>query len=294
MLLVTGEARFADVVEHTLFNSVLAGVNLAGDKFFYTNTLRRLEPMPVDLRFPMQREKTLGCLCCPPNVARTMARANEYAYAVGEDDVHVVLYGGSRLETTIGNGTPIALRQETDYPWDGRIRVTIEQPATFTLHVRIPGWAKDASIDGCPAAAGTFVPLRRSWKAGEVVEINLPMPARLVQAHPLVEETRGQVAVVRGPILYCLESADLPEGVNLLDVALPADVTFAMHRDASLANTVALQCDGFVYEDARWSGELYRDLASTKTRRIPVRLVPYFAWDNRGSGEMSVWIPLSR
>jgi hypothetical protein len=242
----------------------------------------------------MQREKTLGCLCCPPNVARTMARANEYAYAVGDDGVHIVLYGSSRLETRLGNGTPIALRQETDYPWDGRVRITIEQPATFTLHVRIPGWAKDATVDGRPTTAGSFVPLRRSWKAGEVVEINLPMQARLVQANPLVEETRGQVAVMRGPILYCLESADLPAGVRLLNVSLPADATLAPERDISLANSVVLRCDGVAREEAPWPGHLYRDLAPSEARRIPIRLVPYFAWDNRGPGEMTVWIPLSR
>ena len=294
MLLITGETRFADVIEHTLFNSVLAGVNLAGDKFFYTNTLRRTDPMPVELRFPMERQKTLGCLCCPPNVARTMARANEYAYAVGEDGVHVVLYGGSRLDTTLGNGTAVALRQETEYPWDGRVCITLEQAASFMLNLRIPAWANGATVDGKPATPGTFVAIRRDWKAGDVVEINLPMPARLVQAHPLVEEARGQVAVVRGPIVYCLESADVPEGVSLMDVSLPGDVVFTPVRDPSLANALALQCESLAREGSSWSGALYRDLPTTTARRIPIRLVPYFAWDNRGPGEMTVWIPLSR
>jgi DUF1680 family protein len=294
MLLITGDAKFADVIEQTLFNSLLAGVNLAGDKFFYTNTLRRTDPMPVELRFPMQREKTLGCLCCPPNVARTMARTNEYAYAVSPAGVHVVLYGGSTLDAKLPDGTPIKLRQQTDYPWDGRVTITIEQAATFTLHIRIPAWANDATVDGKPANGGTFVPIHRRWTAGESITIDLPMPVRLIEANPLVEETRGQVAVVRGPIVYCLESADLPPTVKLLDVSLGADVTFTVQPDPVLANAVALQCDGFVHASAPWSGGLYRELASTEPKRVPIRLVPYFAWDNRGPGEMTVWIPLSR
>lgn len=294
MLLITGDAKYGDVIEQTLYNSVLAAASLAGDKFFYTNALRRTNPMPVDLRFPPVRQKTLNCLCCPPNVARTMARANEYAYAVSPEGVHVVLFGSSELDMQLPDGTPIKLRQQTDYPWDGRVTITIDHPATFTLHVRIPAWATNATIDGNPAKAGTFVPIHRTWKAGESVTIDLPMAVQLVEAHPLVEEARGQVAVVRGPIVYCLESADLPQGVNLLDVSLRADTTFTEQRDPSLANALALQCEGLAHPSAPWSEGLYRALSTTEPKRIPIRLIPYFAWDNRGPGEMTVWIPLSR
>src|SRR5207249_3861383 len=155
--------------------------------------------------------------CCPPNVVRTIAQSQQYAYATSKDSTHVLLYGSNKLTTD-----QIELTQRTDYPWDGRIRITIDKaPAgEFSIFLRIPQFAGGAVVDGKLAQPGTFHEVRKTWKAGDVVELDLPMPVRLIEANPYVEETRNQVAVMRGPIVYCLESTDLPAGVRLLDVSL--------------------------------------------------------------------------
>jgi DUF1680 family protein len=294
MFLMTGEAKFADLVEWTLYNSVLAGVNLHGDAFFYTNPLRRLDPPWLELRWPRRREKRLSCFCCPPNVARTIAQSSTYAYAESDRGLHIVLYGAGTLETS-----RIKLTQETNYPWDGRVRFTIQSApkGDFSLYLRMPGWAKCASVrindkaSGASPQPGTFHEIRRQWSAGDIVELQLPMPARMIEADPRVEETRNQVAVVRGPVVYCLESADLPAGTRVLDVQLPRDAVLSARFDGELLGGVTvLEGQARVVSRSASSKQLYRDHAPAAARAIDLRLIPYFAWDNRGEGEMTVWL----
>ena len=301
MLHITGESRFGDVIEQTLFNSVLNGVSLDGTAFFYTQTLRQLNPMPVELRWPRTRAKVMGCWCCPPNVARTVAESANLAYAINDRGVYVVLFGGSTLETSLPDGTPIKLTQETNYPWDGKVRITIDatlERKEWSLFVRIPEWARDASVrvkgQGAPdVRPGSFCEIRRPWVAGDVVEVDLPMPVRLVEANPYVEETRNQVAVMRGPIVYCLESVDLPADVRVLDILLPVDAKLTpLGKEASLGGVATIGGKARVRPSGDWSGALYRDVsASASAREIDVTLIPYFAWDNRGTSEMTVWLP---
>lgn len=303
MLLITGEARFADIIELTLYNSVLAGVSLDGTAFFYTNTLRQLEPMPVELRWPRHRQRFISCFCCPPNVVRTIAHSSGYAYARSDRGVWVVLYGSSTLDTTLTDGTKVKLAQQTDYPWDGKIRITVESAGEFSLMLRIPSWAKGANakvngaqIHGGAAGfleAGAFYEVRRAWSAGDVVELDLPMPVRLIEAHPYVEEARNQVAVMRGPIVYCLESADLPADVRVLEVALPRDIQLSACRQADLlGGVVILKGTAVALPQGDWSDRLYREHTPVEPRQIDLTLVPYYAWDNRGPGEMTVWLPV--
>jgi DUF1680 family protein len=304
MLLITAEARFADLAEHTLYNSVLAGVSLDGTRFFYTNTLRNLEPMPAELRWPRQRQASLGCFCCPPNVARTIARASQYAYAQSERGVWCVLYGGSRLETRLPDGAPLALSQQTDYPWDGRVAITIESaPETeFSLLLRIPAWAAGASmrVNGAPPESATpesFHELRRTWSSGDRVELDLPMPPRYIEAHPYVEEARNQVAVMRGPIVYCLESTDLPEGVRVLDVMLRAEGGLVVgERNHQLGDVSTLRATALAVKNPAgdWSKQLYREFSRGEAHEFQCVLVPYFTWGNRSSSEMTVWMPVAR
>ena len=292
MLQITGEARFADVIELTLFNSVLAGTDLSGTSFFYTNTLRQLDPMPVaDLRWPRHRQKFMSCFCCPPNVVRTIAESQHYAYLTSPRGVHVVLYGSNTLTTP-----QITLKQETDYPWDGRVRITLEKaPAgEFSLFLRIPQWANGATVDGQPATAGTFHEVRHTWKTGDVIELDLPMPVRLIEANPYVEEARNQVGVTRGPIVYCVESVDLPAGVRMLDVALSRSTPLTAQRSKDLGGVTMIEGKGIATAGGDWSGRLYRDLSTQTPREFHLVLIPYYAWDNRGKSEMTVWIPMAR
>lgn len=306
MFLVTGEARFIDVVELALYNSVLSGVSLEGADFFYVNPLRRLETSPCALRWPHERTPYFTSFCCPPNVARTIAEVGSYAYAVSDDALWVNLYGGSTLSAALPNGQHVALTQTTEYPWNGRVRIQFdacEAAAPFTLRLRIPGWAESAIVRingaeaaGPPPAPGTYAELRHAWRAGDVVELDIPLRTCLIAAHPLVEEARGQVAVRRGPLIYCLESADLPEGTRLMDILLPADTDFiAVHVPTLLGGVTTL--DGRALSrresiDPSDTGTLYRPLRPAPLQTAGIRLIPYFAWGNRGTTEMSVWLPL--
>lgn len=300
MFLVTGEAKFVDVLELALYNAVLSGVSLDGVDYFYVNPLRQVEPLPVALRWPRTRAPYLTSYCCPPNVLRTIAEVSGFAYSTSKDSLWVNLYGGNTLSTEL-NGKPLRLTQTTDYPWDGKIRIVIDEcPAEkFALKLRIPGWAEGATIrvngDSVHVATtpSSYAELRRRWKQGDTVELDLPMTARLIEANPLVEENRNQVAVERGPIVYCLESPDLPQGIRVGDVAIPADARLTTHFDAKLLGGVAVvETTGVAHPAGDWSNQLYRPLARDKGREIPLRLVPYYAWSNRRQSEMSVWLPL--
>jgi DUF1680 family protein len=304
MLQISGDAKYADVIELSLHNAILAGVGLDGTTFFYTNTLRQLDPMPVELRWSRQRQPWISCFCCPPNVARTLAESASYAYARSDRGLSVILYGASTCRTALKDGTPVTLTQETNYPWDGKVRLTIETPAPkeFSLLLRIPGWTRHASIqvNGQPLPdsphPATFHDLRRTWSNGDHVDLDLPMPVRVLEANPLVEETRNQLAVMRGPLVYCLESPDLPKDVRLMNVRIPRDSQWSARHDKDLLGGVTvIEGQALASEPPPpWTGQLYRDLTPSTDRTINLKLIPYFAWANRGKSEMSVWLPAGR
>ncbi|MBN1868460.1 glycoside hydrolase family 127 protein [Candidatus Sumerlaeota bacterium] len=302
MLQITGEGRFADVMELVFYNSLLCGIGLDGKSFFYTNPMRVLKDQPYPLRWSRRRQPYIGCFCCPPNAVRTIAEMNSYAYSVSEDAVWVHLYGSNALETDLPDGGKIALEQETDYPWDGRVRIVVRSAPSpdFALMLRIPGWAQGASIrvNGQATDAeikpGDYCVLKRRWAAGDAVELDLPMPVRFLEANPLVEETLNQVAVQRGPIVYCLESADLPEGVGVLEVRVSPDTVFTPRMDSELLageRVVVLEGKAQRIPQGEWGGTLYRDVRTPESETIDIRLVPYYAWGNRSEGEMTVWMP---
>jgi DUF1680 family protein len=196
----------------------------------------------------------------------------------------------------------VTLIQETDYPWNGKVRIQIEDCSSgaFGLKLRIPGWTRNASIRindkiaEARALPATYVELRRDWQKGDVVDLNLPMPSQLIEANPLVEETLNQVAAKRGPIVYCLESADLPSDTRIQDVSVPANMDLVARYDRRLlGGVVVLEGLGLIRPEEDWRGQLYRALQVTRGKPAKLRLVPYFAWGNRGAGDMSVWLPLS-
>jgi DUF1680 family protein len=303
MLQITGEARYADVLELVLYNGALSGVSLDGKRFFYVNTLRQLDRMPVELRWSRTRQAFISCFCCPPNLVRTIAEVAGYAYGRSDRCVWAHLYGSNTLDTELPGAGRLRLTQQTDYPWAGRVKITVDTapPGAWSMRLRIPGWARGATLTvnrkpvKGPIAPGTYFEVKRAWSAGDVAELSLPMPARLLQAHPLVEEARNQVAVQRGPVVYCLESPDLPRGTKVLDVVVPRDVRLEPRFDARLLGGVTvLEGKALAVVEAPWSRELYRELSPHGPRPIKVRMVPYFAWGNRGRSEMTVWVPLAR
>jgi DUF1680 family protein len=257
--------------------------------------------MPVPLRWSRSREEWIRCYCCPPNVARTIAQVSTFAYGRSDRGVWVHLYGGSTLDTALPDGRRVKLKQETDYPWDSRVKLTVTSaPAgDLSLFLRIPGWADGATlaVNGklTKATPGSHVEVRRVWETGDAVELTLPLKPRLVEANPLVEETRSQVAVMYGPLVYCLESTDLRKGVRLQSVTLPRDVKLTARFDRELLGGVTvLEGKAESLTDRPWGGELYREFKATAPKAVDFRLIPYYAWANRGKSEMTVWIPLGR
>jgi DUF1680 family protein len=301
MLQIAGDAKYADELERALYNAVLAGVSLDGKRFFYTNTLRQLDVMPTPLRWSRRREEWIGCYCCPPNVTRTIAEASAYSYGRSDRGVWLHLYGGSTLDTALPDGRRVKLKQETDYPWDGRVKVTVESAPSgeLSLFLRVPGWAYGATLavngKAVKAPHGRYAEIRRIWEAGDTVELTLPIKPRLVEAHPLVEEARNQVAVLYGPLVYCLESTDLPKDVGVQSVALPRDVKLTPRFDRELLGGVTvLEGKAEAAADRPWGEELYREFKPSAPKLVRVKLIPYCAWANRGKSEMTAWMPLGR
>ena len=302
MLSITGEAKYADVMELVLYNSMLSGVGADGNSYFYTNTHRRFgDELPL-LRneSPLRWKTTLDpgaakSFCCPPNVLRTILKTANWAYAVSPGAVWVNLYGSSTLKN------PVMLKQESGYPWDGKVRITFEQASKgeMALMLRIPGWAEAATIqvNGKPFSAAarpsSYAEVRRDWAKGDVVELNLPMAARLVESHPYQEVTRNQVTVMRGPLVYCLESPDLPPGVRVDEIGIPAGMQLTPRWEAKLLGGVTvLEGQARRTRGGDWSNLLYRTFRPGPGETAPLRLIPYYAWANRGLSHMTVWLPL--
>ena len=304
MLLASGNSRYADILELSLFNSVLSGTDLGGTKFNYTNPLRIDHELPFELRWKKEREEYIAFSnCCPPNVVRTVAETQNYAYALTKTGLVVNLYGSNVLKTNLEDGNQIELKQETDYPWDGKIRMTIQQGSKdpFDISLRIPGWADKATIQingkesSVKTKTGSYAVLNQKWSKGDVIELNLPMEAKLMEANRLVEETRNQVAVMRGPIVYCIESPDLSEK-SIFDVVIPSSISLKpVKQKVAGAEITFLTGEALLQKPGNWNSTLYKPMNSnSELSKIQIRLIPYFAWGNRGKSEMSVWMPVVR
>lgn len=285
MFLLSGHGKYADVLERAVYNGLLSGVSLSGDRFFYTN--------PLASRGQHERVPWFDCACCPSNIVRYVPSIGERAYAVGRDGVWTVLYMGSTATLQLGQ-RQIELVQETNYPWDGGITLVVapEPPGEFTLYLRIPGWCEEPfrlAVNGegvaSPTVRNGYVELRRHWQQGDVVRLDLPMPVRRVYADPRVRANVGRVALARGPIVYCVEQADHPDGVR--NLSLPRDAVLEPAYEAELLQGVVV----IRGEALALTG---RDEAGApQVGRVPFQAIPYCTWNNRGRGEMVVWLPES-
>ena len=305
MLLATGKAKYADVMELALYNSVLSGVSLDGRRYCYTNPLRVDDDLPYKLRWPKQREEYIShSNCCPPNLIRTVAEIQNYAYALADQGLYVNLYGANRVSTTMEDGTKLTLTQQTDYPWDGTVNITLEEVPRdeLSLFLRIPGWADKTTIQvngesvRTKAVPGTYAEISRRWSSGDKVILNLPMPVKLLEANPLLEANRNQVAVKRGPIVYCMESPDVPDGSSIFNIAVPPDIELdGAPSRIGPSKIVALEGQAKRIREQEWEGDLYREVSPKKPEPTNIRMIPYYAWGNRkAKTEMTVWMPLIR
>lgn len=287
MLLATGEARFADLLERSLYNGFLSGVSLDGRGFFYEN------PLKHDGGY--ERQPWFPCACCPPNVMRLMELVGHYLATTDPRGVQIHQYAGAEI-----NAGGRALRVETRYPWAGQVKITITETdgAAWRLALRIPEWCVEAVVKSDEVKSereGGYAVLERAWRVGDEVTLDLPLPARLTRAHPYIDELRGGVALERGPLVYCVEGAD-HASVNLSEVRLrmEADVR-AVWREDLLKGVMTLETEGTLADLSAWAGKLYgpaTNAGETSDRPVTVTAIPYFAWANRGGNPMRVWLPL--
>ncbi len=297
LFLLHGDAKYYDVLERTLYNGLISGVSLDGGGFFYPN--------PLESMGQHQRQPWFGCACCPSNICRFIPSLPGYVYAVKDRDVYVNLFMGNEAELQVG-GKKVALRQETRYPWDGHVALTIDKNAagTFALKIRIPGWVRNqvvpsdlytysdgkrpgysVKVNGEEASSALergYFTIERQWKKGDRVELLLDMEVRTVKANAKVEADRGRVAVERGPVVYCAEWPDNDFNVLSLlmnrhpqfEVVERPDLLYGLDQIKASAQT--LEYDG--------QGRLL-----AKDRQLT--LIPYYAWAHRGPGNMAVWLP---
>jgi DUF1680 family protein len=288
MLNLDLDGAYADVMELALYNGALSGLSRDGTTYFYQN--------PLESDGSHRRWDWHPCPCCTMNVSRLVASVGGYFYSVGADVVAVHLYGGNSADLTV-NGTKVAMRQTTDYPWDGSVNIAVDPqtPTSFALKLRIPGWSRATSIaiNGKPVIVERpergYVEIRREWSAGDLVDVDLPMPVERVYASPRVKMDVGRIALKRGPLVYCLEQVDNSDNpVNLIRLPRGAALEdFA--RDDLLDGVVGIVAQGAKADTKDWQ-DLYQ---LRPPAHLPTRLsaVPYFLWNNRGPNGMTVWIP---
>jgi DUF1680 family protein len=279
--------RYADIMEQALYNGAMAGLSLDGKTFFYEN--------PLESSGKHHRWIWHHCPCCPPNIARLLASVGSYMYAVAEDEIAVHLYGESKARFEV-SGAKVELAQTTRYPWDGAIHfdLDLDRPARFAVSLRIPEWAEGStlSINGESVALESVVVdgyarIEREWKSGDKVDLVIPLAARKLFANPRVRQDAGRTALMRGPLVYCVEETDNGAGLN--GISLSADPSKAKVSEvAGLRGAVALDLP--VSRDASdWGVDLYRT-SPPSAKPATARFVPYPLWDNREPGEMLVWV----
>ena len=297
MFLLHGESKYYDVLERTLYNGLLSGVSLQGDGFFYPN--------PLETAGGYERKPWFGCACCPSNICRFIPSVPGYVYAVNGNDLYVNLYMPNTLTQKV-NGKDVVLRQETGYPWNGDVQITIDKNSakTFSLKLRIPGWVRGEVAPGelykyadgkslgykvlvngeevsSELDKGYFT-ITRSWKKGDKVSLHLDMEPRVVTAREEVLADRGKIAVERGPIVYCAEAADnsfpvrsvLMSPVPAMTVSHGDILGYPVEKISTVAQTLH-----------------YDQMGRLRVDDVKLTMIPYYAWCHRGAGEMAVWLP---
>lgn len=298
MNILTGDAKYIDVLERSLYNGALDGLSLSGDRFFYGN--------PLSSSGSYSRSEWFGCACCPSNIARLVESIGNYIYAKTNDAVYVNLFVGSSANLTIQN-KKVKIAQTTKYPWDGDVQITVspEKQTKFGMYIRIPGWAQNQPVPGdtyaftdadassftlsvngvpenCKLANG-YAFIDRTWKKGDIIKLGLPMPVRRVMAIEKVKEDKNSVALQRGPLVYCFEHPD--NGAQNMNIVLPDQVKLNAEFNPVLLNgVVVLKGNAPVVS-------ISADGLKVATETKPVVAIPYYSWANRGEGPMKVWVP---
>jgi DUF1680 family protein len=293
MLALEGEARFADLLEHTLYNAALPGISLEGDTYFYEN------PLADDGTH--RRRTFFHTACCPPNIARLLGSLPGYFYSTSSEGIWVHLYGENSAQIVLADGRQVSLEQHTGYPWREDVVLRVTGSGEFSLYLRVPGWCESGARlwvnDETWAGAltpGRYVEIRRDWQPGDRLRLHLPMPARKVRSHPYVFEGSGRIALMRGPLVYCVEGVDYP-GMDVRDLVLPVAAELHAEEHPDLLGGVALLHGTAKVRplDSLWDDRLYSSATPTPEPdgvTVPFVAVPYYSWANREPGGMQVWL----
>lgn len=297
MLQIDADGRYADVMESALYNGAISGVSQDGTKFFYVNPLASYshEGQAAPEHLSHTRREWFGCACCPPNIARLIASIGSYVYSTSATAAYVHLYVAGQGRMNVG-GSEVMIDQKTNYPWDGRIELTIGAPGPlkFDLMLRIPGWCRRYR---CTAAGRTvrgakakgYLRLRRTWVDGDRVVLTLSMPAERVAAHPFVDADVARVALQRGPIVYCLEQCDNQAEVRT--IILPDKARLSVRFDRKLLGGVAIvEARAIAARLQPWKDRLYLRVDEAAVRKTKIKAIPYCLWNNRGPCAMTVWL----
>lgn len=327
MAMITGETKYTDIVEKVIYNSMLSGVSLEGSTFFYPNPLAwYVEKDGSHGPHGNIRKLNIG-FCCPTNLARTVAGIGRWAYSVSNDSLWVHLYGGNQLKTSMPDGKTLDLTQETLYPWDGKIKFTLTKTPKKPLSVmlRIPGWVEKPSlkVNGQILSEilvpGSYIAVNREWSAGDIIELDLPMEAKMMEANPGVKDCHDKLAVMRGPVVYCAEFPLSENGDSIWNSGfyMPDNAEFKAEKGEGALNDITiLKSSAFNEKEKKqylenaivqseekdtsgWEGVLYRkyipkNLPKPENASLELTLIPYYAWANRGPAFMTVWIPMAR
>lgn len=300
MLNLKADGEYADVMERALYNGTISGMDLDGKKFFYVNPLE-VHPETCEHRQDHHhvkpvRQKWFSCACCPPNLARLISSIGQYMYTVHSHTLHVNLYAGNKADVQL-NGQNVSIDQQTSYPWDETVSMTItpEREDTFIIALRIPGWSRNAKVslngedvDYSAFLKDGYVYINRLWKQGDRIDLVFPMPVEKIRSNPKVKENAGKLALQRGPVVYCLEEADNGKDLSSVKISENSEFTSLFQKDV-LEGIVVLEGKGTKDVDSGWEDVLYQPLKK-RSRDVSVKAIPYFAWCNREPGEMIVWI----
>ena len=298
MNLLTGESKYVDVLERSLYNGALDGLSLSGDRFFYGN--------PLASAGNHSRSEWFGTACCPSNISRLIASLGDYIYAKSDDAIWINLFVGSNSIIPLGKGK-VTVSQETNYPWDGKIliKVSPDRKSKYKVNIRIPGWLQGTPVPGdtykyMQPVANSFqltvngkqhpfivqngyAVINREWKKDDSINLELPMEVRKIVASNKVKENIGKVALERGPLVYCIEHPD--NDGKVMNIILPDNAaSTAQYRSDLLEGVVTIQCEASIIKPSAGG-------SSVETVKETVTAIPYFTWANRGKGQMLVWIP---
>jgi DUF1680 family protein len=306
MLAASGDAKFADVMERALYNGINSGMSLDGRTYCYRNPLAfdpAGESRDRHLLDGRIRNAWYDTTCCPPNLERTFASLPGYFYSTNDDGVYVHLYDNSEMNWHLHDGTALKVRQATNYPWDGDVKITVSPatPTEFTMYVRVPGWSSKNSVkvngqEIAGAKPGEYLAIRRRWAQNDTIALGFDMTTHLLKANPAVAEDRGRVAFQRGPLVFCMEHLDQPDHspeINLADYAVPLKGETTMQFEPALLDGVMVLSHPATISQTATDVGLYFPASTPQppARTTTVKLIPYYAWANREPASMQVWIP---